>query len=64
MYRFMPKQFIALFVYLSFALSSLFLPKMRGLTVRRKTGAVSVEVFTFHHQCTFSFRTAHGNRRA
>ena len=35
-------------VYLSFALSSLFLPQMRGPILRRKTGTVSVEVFTFH----------------
>ena len=45
-------------VYLSFALSSLFLPpKMRGLILRRKTGTVSVEVFTFHVHLAFERHT-------
>ena len=46
MYRFMSKQFIALFVYLSFALSSLFLPKNAWSYFEKKikTGTVSVEV--------------------
>ena len=49
--------FIALFAYLSFALSSLSLPKMRGLILRRKSGTVSVEVFTFHVQLAFEWHT-------
>ena len=46
-------------VYLSFALSSLFLrpPKMRGLILRRKPGTVSVEVFTFHVHLAFERHT-------
>ena len=56
MYRFMSKQFIALSVYLSFALSSLFLPK-HGLILRRKTSTVSVEVFTFHVHLAFERHT-------
>ena len=40
-------------VYLSFALSSL----MRGLILRRNTGTVSVEVFTFHVHLAFERRT-------
>ena len=45
-------------VYLSFAQSSLFLPKiMRGLILRRETGTVSVEVFTFHVHLAFERHT-------
>ena len=45
-------------VYLSFALSSLFLPpKIRGLILRRKTGTVSVEVFTFYVHLAFEWHT-------
>ena len=46
-------------VYLSFALSSLFSspPKMRGLILRRKTGTVSVEVFTFRVHLAFERHT-------
>ena len=48
MYRFMSKQFIALFAGLLVLCSIQFIspPKMRGLILRRKTGTVSVEVFT------------------
>ena len=56
--------FIALFVYLTFALSSLFLSKKNAwsyfLILRRKTSRFCR---SFHISCTFSFRTAHGNRR-
>ena len=47
-YRFMSKQFIALFAGLLVLCSIQFIspPKMRGLILRRKTGTVSVEVFT------------------
>ena len=63
-YLFMSKQFIALFVYLSSALSSLFLsPKMRGLILRRKTGTVSVEVFTFHVHLAFERHTGTEGRK-
>ena len=50
MYRFMSKQFIALFAGLHVLCSIQFIspPKMRGLILRRKTGTVSVKVFTFH----------------
>ena len=50
MYRFMSKQFIVLFAGLLVLCSIQFIspPKMRGLILRRKTGTVSVEVFTFH----------------
>ena len=49
MYRFMSKQFIALFAGLLVLCSVQFIspPKMRGLILRRKTGTVSVEVFPF-----------------
>ena len=66
MYRFMSKQFIVLFAGLHVLCSIQFIspPKMRGLILRRKTGTVSVEVLHFMYiSCTFSFRTAHGNRR-
>ena len=55
MYRFMSKQFIALFAGLLVLCSIQFIspPKMRGLILRRKTGTVSVEVFTFHVHLAF-----------
>ena len=34
-----------------------FSPKMRGLILRRKTGTVSVEVFTFHVHLAFERHT-------
>ena len=43
-------------VYLSFALITIqFIspPKMRGLILRRKTGTISVAVFTFHVHLAF-----------
>ena len=41
-----------------------FSPKMRGLTLRRKTDAVSVEVFTFHvHLKAFERHTGTEGRR-
>ena len=48
MYRFMSKQFIAMFAGLLVLCSIQFIspPKMRGRILRRKTGTVSVEVFT------------------
>ena len=54
MYRFMSKQFIALFAGLLVLCSIQFIspPKMRGLILRRKTGPVSVKVFTFHVHLT------------
>ena len=50
MYRFMSKQFIALFAGLLVLCSIQFIspPKTRGLILGRKTGTVSVDVFTFH----------------
>ena len=50
MHRFMSKEFIALFAGLLVLCSIQFIspPNMRGLILRRKTGTVSVEVFTFH----------------
>ena len=56
MYRVMSKQFIALFAGLLVLYSIQFIspPKMRGLILRRKTGTVSVEVFTFHVHSLFS----------
>ena len=58
MYRFMSKQFIVLFAGLLVLCSIQFIspPKMRGLILRRKTGTVSVEVFT-------SFKRHTGNER-
>ena len=58
-YRFMSKQFIALFVYLSFSLSSLFLPKRCVVLFweETETGTVSVEVFTFHVHLAFKRHT-------
>ena len=32
-------------------------PKTRGLILRRKTGTVSVEVFTFHVHLSFEWHT-------
>ena len=59
MYRFMPKQFFALFAGLLVLCSIQFIspPKMRGLILRRKTGTVSVEVFTFHAHLAFERHT-------
>ena len=61
MYRFimMSKQFIALFAGLLVLCSIQFISpqKMRGLTLRRKTGTVSVEVFTFHVHLAFERHT-------
>ena len=47
-YRFMSKQFIVLFAGLLVLcpIQFIFPPKMRGFNLRRKTGTVSVEVFT------------------
>ena len=54
-YRFMSKQFILLFAGLLVLCSIQFVspPKMRGLILRRKTGTVSVKVFTFHVHLAF-----------
>ena len=51
MYRFMSKQFIALFAGLLVLCSIHFIspPKMRGLILRRKTGTVSVDACMFSH---------------
>ena len=59
MYHFLSKQFIALFVYLSFALSSLFLPPKCVVLFEKKikTGTVSAEVFTFHVHLAFERHT-------
>ena len=59
MYRFMSKEFIALFAGLLVLCSIQFisLPKMRGLILRRKTGPVSVGVFTFHVHLAFERHT-------
>ena len=48
-----------LLVYLSFLCSIQFISpsKMRGLILRRKTGTVSVEVFTFHVHVAFERHT-------
>ena len=58
-HRFMSKQFIALFAGLLVLCSIQFIspPKMRGLILRRKTGSVSVEVFTFHVHLAFERHT-------
>ena len=58
MYRFMSKQVIALFASLLVLCSiQISPPKMRGLILRRKTGTVSVEVFTFHVHLAFERHT-------
>ena len=64
MYRFMSKQFIALFAGLFVLCSIQFIspPKMRGLILRRKTGTVSVEVFTFHVHLAFERHTGSKGR--
>ena len=51
----MTKQFIALFAGLLVLCSIQFIspPKIPGLILRRKTGTVSVEVFTFHVHLAF-----------
>ena len=61
-YRFMSKQFIALFAGLLVLCSIQCISplKMRGLILRRKLVPFRQ---SFHITCTFSFRTAHGNRR-
>ena len=58
-YRFMSKQFIALFAGLLVLCSIQFIspPKMGGLILRRKTGTVSVKVFTFHVHLGFERHT-------
>ena len=58
-YRFMSKLFIALFAGLLVLCSIQFIspPKIRGLILRRKTGTVSVEVFTFHVHLAFERHT-------
>ena len=55
MYCFMSKPFITLFAGLLVLCSIQFIspPKMRGLILRRITGTVSVEVFTFHVHLAF-----------
>ena len=59
MYRFMSKQFIALFAGLLVLCSIQFISpqKMRGLILRTKTSTVSVEVFTFHVHLAFERHT-------
>ena len=59
MYRSMSKQFSALFAGLLVLCSIQVIspPKMRGLILRRKTGTVSVEVFTFHVHLAFERHT-------
>ena len=62
MYRFMSKQFIALFAGLLVLCSIQFISppppqKKSGLILRRKTGTVSVEVFTFHVHLAFEWHT-------
>ena len=54
----MSKQFIALFAGLLVLCSIQFISpqKMRGLILRRKTGTVSVEVFTFHVNLAIVFQ--------
>ena len=58
-YRFMSKQLILLFAGLLVLCSIQFVspPKMRGLILRRKTGTVSVKVFTFHVHLAFERHT-------
>ena len=59
MYRFMSKEFIALFAGLLVlcSIQCISPPKMRSLILRRKTGTVSVEVFTFHVHLAFERHT-------
>ena len=59
MYRFMSKQFIALFTGVLVLCSIQFItpPTIRGPILRRKTGTVSVEVFTFHVHLAFEQHT-------
>ena len=54
-YRFMSKQVIALFAGLLVLCSIQFIspPKMRDLILRRKTGTISVEVFTFTNEICY-----------
>ena len=56
---FMSKQLIALFAGLLVLCSIQFTspPKMRGLILRRETGTVSVEAFTFHVHLAFERHT-------
>ena len=58
-YRFMSKQVIALFAGLLVLCSIQFIspPKLRDLILRRKTGTISVEVFTFHVHLAFERHT-------
>ena len=58
-YRFMSKQFIALFAGLLVLCSIQCISplKMRGLILRGKTGTVSVKVFTFHVHLAFERHT-------
>ena len=58
-YCFMSKQFIALFAGLLVLCSIQCISplKMRGLILRRKTGTVSVKVFTFHVHLAFERHT-------
>ena len=64
MYRFMSKQFIALFAGLLVLCSIQFIspPNMRGLILRRKTGTVSVEVFKFYVHLAFERNTGSEGR--
>ena len=64
MYRFMSKQFTALFAGLLVLCSIQFIspPKMRGLILRRKTGTISVEVFTCHVHLAFERLTGTDGR--
>ena len=59
MYRFMSKHFISLFAGLLVLCSIQFIspPKIRCLILRRKTGTVSVEVFTSHVHLAFERHT-------
>ena len=58
MYRFMSKQFIAFALFAGLlVLCSISPPKIRGLISRRKTGTISVEVFTFHVHLAFERHT-------
>ena len=59
MYRFMSKQFVALFAGLHVLCSIQFIspPKMRGLILREKLVPFSVEVFTFHVHLAFERHT-------
>ena len=59
MYRFMSKEFIALFAGLLVlcSIQCISPPKMRSLILRRKTGTVSAEVSTFHVHLAFERHT-------